>query len=141
MTKEEKEQCPIYADSAEPQRIEELNREGFWVIPANKSIKDGIDYVKRCRMRITNDSDDIIKEIRGYSYRMDRNGRVLEEPVKFNDHALDGVRYGLYTHALNNIRRKDVGPVIAPLLGEVESFVSKEMEREQYGRDWLLGKD
>jgi len=41
-------------------------------------------------MRITNDSDNIIKEIRGYSHKTDKNGRVLEEPVKFNDHLCVG---------------------------------------------------
>ena len=140
MSKDEKNQCPIYADSAEPQRIEELNREGFWVIPADKSVKDGIDYVKRCRLRITDDSDNVIKEVRGYSYRMDRNGRVLEEPVKFNDHALDGVRYGLHTHALGNIRRSNV-VMIAPSFGEVESFSEEEMKRERQERKWLLDRE
>ena len=136
MTKEEKEQCPIYADSAEPQRIEELNREGFWVIPANKSVKDGIDYVKRCRLRITNDSDNIIKEIRGYSRKTDKNGRVLEEPVKFNDHGLDAIRYGLHTHALRNIRRSNIVK-IAPSLGEVESFADKETIKYSMRKSWL----
>jgi len=136
MTKEEKEQCPIYADSAEPQRIEELNREGFWVIPANKSVKDGIDYVKRCRMRITNDSDNIIKEIRGYSHKTDKNGRVLEEPVKFNDHGLDAIRYGLHTHALRNIRRSNIVK-IAPSLGEVEFFTDEETIKRNMRKSWL----
>ena len=140
MTKEEKEQCPIYADSAEPQRIEELNREGFWVIPANKSVKDGIDYVKRCRMRITNDSDNIIKEIRGYSHKTDKNGRVLEEPVKFNDHGLDAIRYGLHTHALRNIRRSNIVK-IAPSLGEVESFADEETIKRNMRKSWLSDRN
>ena len=108
LTEKEKNECPIYADSAEPQRIEELIREGFWVIPANKSVKDGIDYVKRCRLRITDDSDHIKKEIKGYSYRTDKNGRVLEEPVKFNDHGVDAIRYALYSYALKNMYSDDV---------------------------------
>jgi phage terminase large subunit len=104
MTADQKSKCPIYADSAEPQRIEELNREGFWVVPANKSVKDGIDFVKRVRLRITDDSDNIKKEVKGYSYRTDKNSRVLEEPIKFNDHAMDAIRYALFTHNQGNIQ-------------------------------------
>jgi len=89
---------PIYADSAEPARIKELNDAGLWVIPAEKSVKDGLDTVKRHRLHVHPDSTNIIKELRGYSYKTDKNGRVQEEPVKFNDHAMDSVRYGIYTH-------------------------------------------
>jgi phage terminase large subunit len=88
----------IYADSAEPARIEEIKRAGFRVIPAEKSVGDGIDYVKRIRLHLDAASPNLVGEIRGYTWRTDRNGRVLEEPVKFRDHTVDALRYGLYTH-------------------------------------------
>jgi phage terminase large subunit len=89
----------IYADAAEPARIEEIKRAGFTVIPADKSISDGIDFVKRVRLHVAADSPNLVSEIRSYTYRTDRNGRVLEEPVKFRDHLVDAMRYALYTHA------------------------------------------
>jgi len=89
----------IYADAAEPARIEEIKRAGFRCLPADKSVKDGIDYVKRIRLHLDPASANLISEIRAYKYREDRGGRVLEEPVKFNDHLLDAARYALYTHA------------------------------------------
>jgi len=55
--------------------------------------------VKRIRLHIDPASTNLISEIRAYKYREDRGGRVLEEPVKFNDHLLDAARYALYTHA------------------------------------------
>ena len=76
----------IYCDSAEPQRIEELRRAGFNVRSANKSVKDGIDFVKRKKLFIHKNSLNLIKEIGAYTYRKDSNGNVLDEPVKFNDH-------------------------------------------------------
>lgn len=86
---------PIYADSAEPQRIEEIYQAGFNVYPANKEVRFGIDKVKQYRLHILSDSVNLTKEIRSYKWREDKEGRVLEEPVKFNDHALDSLRYAL----------------------------------------------
>ena len=89
---------PIYADSAEPARIEEIHRAGYNIHPAEKKVSDGIDTVKRHMLHITEDSVNLIKEIRAYKWREDKNGRTLDEPVKFNDHCVDALRYGLYTH-------------------------------------------
>ena len=90
----------IYADSAEPARIEEIYGAGFNIHSSDKSVKDGIDYVKRQKISVTSDSPDIIKERRSYSYKKDKNGRILDDPVKFADHSMDAIRYALYTHSL-----------------------------------------
>lgn len=76
----------IYADSAEPQRIEEICRAGLRCYPATKDIQFGIDTVKRYVIMITKRSVNGIKEIRSYQRKKDKDGKVLEEPVKFNDH-------------------------------------------------------
>lgn len=89
----------IFADTAEPNRIEEIFQAGFNIHPSDKSVKDGIDYVKRQKISVTSDSPDIIKERRSYSYKKDKSNRILDDPIKFNDHSLDAIRYGLYTHS------------------------------------------
>ncbi len=89
----------IYADSAEPARIEEIGRAGYNIYPSNKEVKDGLDFVKRHRVHIHEDSVNHIDEKRGYKYKEDKNGNVLEEPVKFRDHLQDCERYALYTHS------------------------------------------
>ena len=89
---------PIYADSAEPARIEEIHRAGYKIYPADKSVKDGIDFVKRRKIHILRSSTNLIDEKRIYKYREDKNGYALEEPIKFRDHLMDAERYGLYTH-------------------------------------------
>ncbi len=86
---------PIYADSAEPQRIDEIYKAGFNIYPANKDIKFGINKVKEYKLHILEDSTNTIKEIRSYKWREDKEGRILEEPVKFNDHAMDAMRYAV----------------------------------------------
>ncbi len=88
----------IYADSAEPARIEEICNAGYVCMPSDKEVTDGIDFVKRHPLHITRDSINTLKEIGGYKYKEDKDGHVLDEPVKFNDHAMDALRYALYTH-------------------------------------------
>jgi phage terminase large subunit len=88
----------FYADSAEPARIQEFYDAGYNIKPADKSVIDGIDYCKTKVIGITKDSPNLIKEKQSYKYKEDKNGNVLEEPVKFNDHLLDAGRYATYTY-------------------------------------------
>ena len=88
----------IIADCAEPQRIEEIDNAGYNVFPCIKgkgSVKIGIDRVKRKKLHITKRSVNIIKEIKGYKWKEDRHGHVLDEPVPFRDHSMDAIRYYL----------------------------------------------
>lgn len=76
----------FYADCAEPDRIVEFYNAGYNIIEANKDVLDGIDAVKRFNLFITKDSVNAIKEFGSYSRKKDRMGRVLEDPIKWNDH-------------------------------------------------------
>lgn len=92
---------PIYGDAAEPQRIEEIYRAGFNIKPAQKekdSVKKGIDKIKAMSLFILEDSTDMIKEIRNYKWAEDKNGKAMDEPVKFMDHLMDAMRMGIHTH-------------------------------------------
>lgn len=93
-------QIDIYADAAEPARIEEISRAGFRVKPANKSVKDGIDFVQRLNNNIFTCAENvnINAEVKMYIWKKDRQGNYVDDPVKYNDHALDALRYALYTH-------------------------------------------
>lgn len=86
----------INADNAEPDKIQEISDAGFNIYPADKAVSDGILYCKRKKLYIHKDSENLIKEIKNYSWKTDRNGNVLDEPVKSNDHLMDAMRYGLY---------------------------------------------
>lgn len=89
---------PIYADASEPARIEEIARAGYNVHPAEKDVLAGILFVKRFKRYSLADNVETNREVRGYKWRVDRNGNVLDEPVKFEDHAPDALRYGLFSH-------------------------------------------
>jgi len=88
----------FYADCAEPGRIEEIRRAGFNVYPADKEVKDGLDYCKRQQFVSCAANVNLNKERSAYKYKEDKNGNVLDEPVKFNDHLMDAKRYAIWTH-------------------------------------------
>jgi phage terminase large subunit len=87
----------IYADPARPDLIAEIKKAGFNIHPANNEVFDGIQKVKSTPLRICDDSPDVIKEIKFYKWKVDKDNRKLDEPVKFNDHAMDSIRYGIFT--------------------------------------------
>jgi phage terminase large subunit len=90
-----------YWDSAEPKSIQELCLEGINAIPALKgpdSVRAGIDYLKARKIHIVQGSINIIREQGTYRRKNDKFGNELLEPVAFNNHAMDGTRYGIYTH-------------------------------------------
>ena len=92
---------PVYGDSAEPDGIEDLERAGFIAYGADKgkgSVRAGIDFLKGFNCHVLNASTNVIKELKGYKWREDRNGNVLDDPVAFRDHLLDAWRYAVYTH-------------------------------------------
>jgi phage terminase large subunit len=89
--------CEIVCDAAEPKTIEELKRMGLKATAADKSVYDGIQFMKSMPVYVTKGSANLIKESRSYKWKTDKDGKVLDEPVKFNDHALDAARYAAFT--------------------------------------------
>ena len=92
---------PVYFDSSEPKSIDELCGQDLNVHPAQKgpdSVRAGIDFLKSKKIHIVNGSTNIVSEAGGYAWRKDKYGNTLPEPAKFNDHAMDAIRYGIFTH-------------------------------------------
>lgn len=97
-----------YPDPAEPDRIEELKKAGLNVREVSKDIVAGINKVrelfKQNRIKIHANCKNLIWELETYHYpekgkdytsKLDLNEK--ETPVKENDHAVDALRYALYT--------------------------------------------
>jgi len=87
----------IYCDAAEPKTIEELARNGFNAKSANKDVTEGIRAVKGTPLFIHQDSLNLLKELKSYRWKTDKNGNKLDAPVKFSDHASDAMRYAIYS--------------------------------------------
>jgi len=90
------EKGDIYADPTEKQMIEEIFRAGFNTYEAHKEVKAGIDLCQRQTLNIPEDSVNLIKEIQSYQWKEDKDGNVISEPIKFNDHLMDAMRYAIY---------------------------------------------
>ena len=112
----------IIADSEAPDKIDELknwyykeeriNKETGkleiayeekhfpYIDPCNKgkgSVLAGIDYVQQFKMKITKRSVKVKAEVESYQRREDKEGNIMEEPEKGMDHAMDCIRYVMYT--------------------------------------------
>lgn len=94
----------IFADAAEPKTIEEISRAGFNIKPAEKDVALGIGKVKSTPLNIIKTSVNALREIRNYKWKVDKNGKTLDEPVKFNDDFMDSMRYAIYNFVKSNIR-------------------------------------
>lgn len=94
----------IFPDPAEPDRIEEMRRANLPVREVNKDVVAGIDAVhnvfRQDKIRIHSSCVNLINEFETYSYKpRQSNQNEQEEPIKENDHALDGLRYLLFMKA------------------------------------------
>ena len=86
----------IIADSAEPKSIQEIRMQGFNIHPATKgkdSIVSGIDVLQRYKINVTADSLNLIKELRNYKWKQDKDGKTLNEPIDYYNHLIDPLRY------------------------------------------------
>lgn len=84
----------IFADSAEPKSIEEVYRLGYNIKPTQKgkdSIINSIDILRRYKLHLI--GNNLQKEFRTYKWKTDKAGKIVNEPVDFNNHLIDATRY------------------------------------------------
>ncbi|MGI3431224.1 PBSX family phage terminase large subunit [Providencia stuartii] len=96
----ESRKWPIKADSARPETISYLKRQGFNISAAKKwqgSVEDGITYLRGFKQIIIHPRcKETAKEARLYSYKTDLiTGEVLPVIEDEYNHCWDAVRYGL----------------------------------------------
>ena len=105
LTVPEAEKWPIVADSARPETISHMQKNGFpKVIPAVKgpgSVEDGIEWLKSYEIIVHPRCKHVINELTHYSWKTDKNTEailpILEDK---HNHVIDGLRY-----ACENVRR------------------------------------
>lgn len=92
----------LWCDAADPDKIFDLKSKGIDARPADKEVKKGIDAVKEYKLFYHKDSNDLIRESKGYKWKTNVLGQVLDEPTKLNDHLMDAKRYAIYNHHKHN---------------------------------------
>lgn len=88
----------VIADAAEPKSIDEVRLHGVTILPAQKgpgSVNRGIGYVQQHKISVTKRSTNLIKEYRNYVWITDKDGKILNEPIDINNHAMDALRYAI----------------------------------------------
>lgn len=86
----------IVADCAEPKSIAEINKYGFHLQPCTKgadSINFGIDTLQQYKLNVTEDSVNLIKELRNYTWETDKTGAKTGKPIDAYNHLIDALRY------------------------------------------------
>ena len=106
----------IYCDSASPEQIKELKNNGLKARAAKKgqgSVLAGIKRVQNLTIHSLEANTNFNKEMECYSWKLNKEGAALDEPVKFDDHAMDAMRYPLFTVLAKPkaefINRRDIG--------------------------------
>jgi phage terminase large subunit len=88
----------VVADSAEPKSIDEIRSYGINILPSEKgrdSKNNGIQVVQDQKISVTKRSVSIIKEYRNYLWKIDKDGRILNEPEHAFSHSMDAIRYAI----------------------------------------------
>jgi phage terminase large subunit len=88
----------IYADSAEPKSIAELQSYGHQILPVSKgrdSIVYGINLINQNEVYVTSRSKNLINELRNYIWLTDKEGNKMNKPIDAYNHAIDAMRYAL----------------------------------------------
>lgn len=106
--KQQDEQLEVIAESADPRLIQEIYRGGINIHPVKKfagSIDAGIQKMLQYKLHITKRSANIIKEQKNYTYRQDKEGKWLNEPIDAYNHAMDAARYVVMQKLLGGERK------------------------------------
>ena len=94
----------IFADCAEPKSIAEIQARGFNIVPCDKDapvrsdkLKFQLNWIQGWALYVTKDSVNLIRELRNYTWAKDRDGNSMSYPIDDFNHALDAMRYALWT--------------------------------------------
>lgn len=91
-----REDVKVISESADPRLIDEISNAGIDIHPVRKfsgSIMAGINKMQELNIKVTKRSTNVLKEFRNYTYRQNKEGKWLNEPIDAYNHAIDVIRY------------------------------------------------
>lgn len=123
----------IRADSARPETVSYMKRQGFRITAALKgqgSLEDGIEFLKSFDIIVHPRCTKVAEELTLYSYKTDpQTGEILPLLEDKNNHTIDALRY-----ALEELRRSGYKPA-APARNKPRDRWNREREEAQ---SWKL---
>jgi phage terminase large subunit len=103
----------IRADSARPETISYMRRQGFRIVEAIKgtgSVEDGVEFLRSFDIVVHPRCVNVARELASYSYRIDpHTEEILPLLDDKNNHTIDALRY-----ALEELRRTGYKPKAEP---------------------------
>ena len=87
---------PMRADSARPETISYMKREGFNIKGCKKykgSVEDGVEWLRAQDIIVHPRCELVQKELRLYSYQEDKAGNILPKLEDDHNHCIDAMRY------------------------------------------------
>jgi phage terminase large subunit len=88
--------APIYADSANPKDIEDMQKMGWNIIAARKgpgSVVAGIRFISKYNVHATENSTNLWLENENYKWRVDQHKMPKDEPEDKFNHLMDALNY------------------------------------------------
>ena len=124
----------IRADSARPETVSYMRRQGFKITPALKgqgSIEDGVEFLRSFDIKVHPRCENVIEELTLYSYKVDPHTQEILPVLDDKDnHTIDALRY-----ALEELRRSGYKPKEQAAPGPRDIWApSRQMEAE----DWKV---
>lgn len=100
----------ITGDSAEPRLIRELANKGVRRLHASVkgkgSVMHGINFLQGFRIYIHPSCEHTIEEFNTYTFKQDKEGKWLNEPIDENNHIIDALRYSMERYHLGKGKNK-----------------------------------
>ena len=88
----------VTCDNEDSRGVYMLQQGGIRAVPAKKgadSVLNGIIWLQGYKIVIDVKQQEFINEIQQYHWQEDKDGNVIEKPVKKNDHFMDALRYAV----------------------------------------------
>lgn len=88
----------VTCDNEDTRSIFMLQQGGINAVPAKKgadSVINGIVWLQGYKIVVDLKQQEFINEIQQYHWQEDKDGNVIEKPVKKNDHLMDALRYAV----------------------------------------------
>jgi phage terminase large subunit len=121
----------IRADSARPETVSYMKRQGFRITAAIKgtgSIEDGIEFLRSFDIVVHPRCAKVIEELTLYAYKVDEHtGEILPVLEDKNNHTIDALRY-----ALEELRRTGYRPKALPPTKPRDRYSRPEASEESW---------
>ncbi|MGE6629843.1 PBSX family phage terminase large subunit [Bacillus sp. NPDC077027] len=102
----------IKADAAEPKTIRYFRQQGFNMVAAHKFQGSRLQYtkkIKRFKKIICSDAcPHTIHELQSLTYKIDKNGHVLEDEFQIDPHTLSAIWYALDDYEVTDLKNGSI---------------------------------